>query len=240
MWQGFLSAIQFLTVFPWGLAQAFDARKSLPYFPLCGLLIGAVLMVVDTVAMHFWSPMTASILTLTALAGISGALHLDGLADTADGLYGQRTPEKALAIMKDSRVGAMGMAVVVFCVAVKWAGLAGLAEHRLIFLLIVPAYARSGVLFATRQLPYGRPDGGTGHDFFEIPLGNKDFRMIVIVVVVSLLLGWKALVFNAAFIVIISVMIRYYRHKIGCITGDMLGAMIEVTETLLFLIASAR
>lgn len=240
MWQGFLSAIQFLTVFPWGPAQAFDARKSLPFFPVCGLFIGAVLIVTDTFSRIFWPPLTAGLLTLTVLAAISGALHLDGLADTADGLYASRPPEKALTIMKDSRVGAMGMVAVVFCLALKWAGLAGLEEHRLVCLLIIPAYARSAVLFGTRQLPYGRPDGGTGHDFFQAPLNFKDFLALVIVVLLSLLLGWKTLLINAAFIVTVTGLIRFYRHKIGCITGDMLGAMIEVTETALFLVASAR
>lgn len=240
MWQGFLSAIQFLTVFPCVPSQVFDARKALPFFPVCGLLIGVVLIFTDSVGLIFWSPLTAGLLTLTVLAAISGALHLDGLADTADGLYSRRPPEKALAIMKDSRVGAMGMVAVVLCLALKWAGLAGLEEHRLVCLLIIPAYARSAVLFGTRQLPYGRPNGGTGHDFFQAPLDVGDFLALIIVVLLSLLLGWKAFFINAVFIVTVTGLIRFYRHKIGCITGDMLGAMIEVTETALFLAASAR
>jgi adenosylcobinamide-GDP ribazoletransferase len=240
MWQGFLSAIQFLTIIPWGPPQAFDARKSLPFFPVCGLLIGGVLAVTDTIVLHFWSPLTAGILTLTVLAAISGALHLDGLADTADGLYSRRTSEKALAIMKDSRVGAMGMVTVVFCLGLKWAALTGMDTHRLVYLLIIPAYARSAVLFGTRQLPYGRPDGGTGHDFFQAPLNNKDFRALALVVMLSFLLGWEALIINIAFVLTFTVLIRFYRYKIGCITGDMLGAMIEITETTLFLVASAR
>lgn len=240
MWQGFFSAIRFLTIIPWGPTHTFDARKALPFFPVCGLLIGAGLVVTDTIALYFWPPRTAAILTLTVLAAISGALHLDGLADTADGLYSSRTPEKALSIMKDSRIGAMGMVAVVFCLALKWAGLAGLEAHRMICLLTIPAYARSAVLFGIRQLPYGRPDGGTGHGFFQVPVSNKAFSVLAMVVLLSFLLGWKTLIINAVFIVTVTGLIRFYRHKIGCITGDMLGAMIEITETALFLIASSR
>lgn len=239
MWHGFCSAIRFLTLIPCAGAHHFEPRTALPFFPLCGLLIGAVLLAVDAVAAWFWPPPAASILVLVVLAALTGALHLDGLADSADGLYGQRPPEKALAIMKDSRIGAMGMIAVVTCMALKWAGLSDLTAHRALYLAIIPAYARASVLFGIRLLPYGRPHGGTGQAFFLAPLRNIDFWGLPLVIVVSLLAGWRAVAFNLAFGLTVAGLLLFYRHKLNCVTGDMLGAMIEVTEAALFLVAGA-
>jgi adenosylcobinamide-GDP ribazoletransferase len=240
MWSGFRSAIEFLTIIPFGPNRDFDAGRALPFFPLCGLLIGCILMIADTIGMHLWNPMAASLLTLAAWAAASGALHLDGLADTADGLYSRRQPDEALAIMKDSRIGAMGMIAVVFCLAIKWVGLIGLEEHRLLVVLIIPAYARAAVLFGIQRLPYGRPDGGTGHSFFQTPLTRKAYWGVIGLILLSMLLGWKAVFVNLVFFITVFGMIAYYRRKIGCITGDMLGAMIEITEAALLLTASAK
>lgn len=239
MWHGFCSAIRFLTLIPCAGAHSFEPRTALPFFPLCGLLIGAVLVAVDAIAAWFWTPPATSILVLVVLAALTGALHIDGLADSADGLYGQRPMEKALAIMKDSRIGAMGMVAVVACIAVKWAGLTDLTTNRALYLLIIPAYARASVLFGIRLLPYGRPDGGTGQAFFLAPLRTIDFWGLALVIGVSLLAGWNAVVLNLGFGFIVAGMLLFYRRKLNCITGDMLGAMIEVTEAGLFLIAAA-
>ena len=77
-----------------------------------------------------WSQPVASILDVFLLVIITGALHLDGLGDTADGLYGRRPVEKALAIMKDSRIGAMGVVAIICGLAIKWGGLSGLDADR--------------------------------------------------------------------------------------------------------------
>ena len=165
---------------------------------------------------------------------LTGALHLDGLGDTADGLYGQRTADKALEIMKDSRIGAMALVTVVAALALKACGLAGLGESRFLLLMLIPAYARGAMLFGIRGLPYGRSEEGTGFDLFESPLRAGDFCGLVVVVALSAFVGWRAIVLNLFFIVVVALIILYYRRKIGCITGDMLGAMTELTESALF------
>jgi adenosylcobinamide-GDP ribazoletransferase len=239
-WPSFLSAVQFLTVIPCGRGTAFNAREALPFFPLCGLLIGAILVGIHTLSGIWWPGPVVALLDVVGLAALTGALHLDGLADTADGLYGHRTPEQALAIMKDSRIGAMGTVSVICCLAAKWAGLAHMVGHTSIWLLLVPAYARSAVLLGTKFLPYGRPDGGTGHAFFQTPLGIRDFWGIGLLVGISLFSGRTLVGINLGFAVTVFIILGWYRKKIRCITGDMLGAMIEVTEAALFLIAAAR
>lgn len=239
-WPAFLSAVQFLTIIPCGRRAAFDARAALPFFPLGGLLIGTILMGIHTVSGLWWPHPVVALLDVVGLAGLTGALHLDGLADTVDGLYGHRPPEQALAIMKDSRIGSMGAISVICCLAAKWAGLAHIVGPAPIWLLLVPAYARSAVLFGTKYLPYGRPGGGTAHAFFQTPVGIKDFWGIGLLVGISLFSVPALIGLNLGFALTVFMVLGWYRKKIRCITGDMLGAMIEVTEAVLFLVAAVR
>jgi adenosylcobinamide-GDP ribazoletransferase len=240
MWRAFLSAMQFLTIIPIPARIPFSAESATPFFPVIGLVIGLLLCWIDRAALMLWEPSVAAAIDVIVLVAVSGALHLDGLADTADGLYGRRPPDLALAIMKDSRIGSMGMIAVVLCLAAKWGGIYGLNIHRVTALVLVPAYSRAAVLFGMRLLPYGRPQGGTGQVFFQTPLKVMDFWAFLLVVLLSLSLGVKALAANIGFLVLVVLLLGFYRRRMGCITGDMLGAMIEVTEAALFLILSAR
>jgi adenosylcobinamide-GDP ribazoletransferase len=171
------------------------------------------------------------------LAVLTGAFHIDGLGDTADGLLSPRSSDRALEIMKDSRLGTMGLVAILFGLALKWGGIAGLNTHRAVLLITVPAYARAGILFAMRYLPYGRPDG-TGKPFFSERISLKHFWGLIFPIGLSLILGFKAIWLNIAFVMIIGMVLLFYKKRMGCITGDMLGAMTEVTEAGLFLIAS--
>lgn len=240
MLRNFIAGIQFLTILPCGPTQTLDTRKALPLFPLCGLIIGGLLLLLDVAASHFWNRSIVAVVDVVGLVIISGALHLDGLADTADGLYGRRPPEKALAIMKDSRIGAIGMVAVVCCLAIKWAGLSGIETDRALALLLVPAFARGTILFGIRRLPYGRPQGGTGLSFFQHPLRIRDYWGVAVLVLPALLTGWGAVWITAGVLGLTLLVLTYYQHKINCITGDMLGALIEISEAGLFLILAAR
>ncbi|MCK7507856.1 MAG: adenosylcobinamide-GDP ribazoletransferase [Desulfobacterales bacterium] len=119
-----------------------------PWFPAVGLLLGALLALFDLAAARLLEPVTAAaVLDVVLLAVLTGAFHLDGLGDTADGLFSHRPRERMLEIMKDSRIGAMGVVAVVPVLAVKWAGISGLsATPRRLLLILVPAYARCGIL----------------------------------------------------------------------------------------------
>ena len=236
--RNFISAIQFITILPVGRAETFDPPKMIPYFPIVGLALGILTALFDLIMVNLWSKPVVSLLDLIFLALLTGAFHIDGLGDTADGLLGQRSKEKMLAIMKDSRLGTMGLVAIVFALSLKWAGISGLDGHRSVWLILVPAYARGGMLFGIRLLDYGRPAGGTGLEFFRHKLGNFAFWGFLVLMAISVLLGWKALWLNFCFGVVTAVIIWYYKRRIGCITGDMLGAMTEITEAGLFLLAS--
>jgi adenosylcobinamide-GDP ribazoletransferase len=234
----FISALQFITILPVGKPGPFDPPKMMPFFPVVGILLGLLVALFDRLAVFFWDEPVVALLDVILLAIVTGAFHLDGLGDTADGLLGVRPRDKALTIMKDSRIGAMGLVAVVFGLALKWGGIAGLDVNRSLLLVIIPAYARSGVLFGIRFLEYGRPDGGTGLEFFKETPKPAAFWGLALPVGLSLFLGLKALWLNLCFMIITSTILYYYKKRMGCITGDMLGAMIELSEAGLFLLVS--
>ncbi len=234
----FIAATQFITILPLGKAETFDPPKMIPHFPVVGLLLGILLALFDYVASRLWSIPVASLLDVIFLAMLTGAFHLDGLGDSADGLLGQRSKEKALTIMKDSRLGTMGLVAIVFGLTLKWAGIAGLEANRSLLLVLVPAYARAGMLFGMRFLEYGRPAGGTGVDFFKSKLKWSAFWGLTAPVVMSVFLGWTAFWLILSFVALTALLIWYYKRRLGCITGDMLGAMAEVLEAGLFLLVS--
>ena len=231
------AALQFITILPLGKARSFDPPKMVPYFPLVGILLGLILALFDAFAAKFWAPPVVALLDVILLAVLTGAFHLDGLGDTADGLLGPRPRDKALEIMKDSRLGTMGLVAILFGLALKWGGINGLDAHRAIFLIVIPAYARAGILFGMRYLPYGRPDG-TGKPFFSEKLSSKHFWGLIFPIGLSLSLGIRAIGLNLAFAIIIVMILLFYKKRMGCITGDMLGAMVEITEAGLFLMMS--
>ena len=233
-----ISAIQFITILPVGRTGTFNPPKMIPYFPMVGLGLGVLTAMFDLAVMNLWNRSVASLLDVIFLALLTGAFHIDGLGDSADGLLGQRSKEKTLAIMKDSRLGTMGLVAIVFGLSLKWAGITGLDTHRSLWLILVPAYARSGMLFGMRLLKYGRPAGGTGIEFFKEKLSISAFWGLLVLVACSVMLGRQALWLNLGFGAITGVIIWYYKRRIGCITGDMLGAMTEITEAGLFLLAS--
>jgi len=233
-----IAALQFLTIIPLGKSAIYDPKGMIPFFPIVGLIIGGLLSIFDHVALRFWPEPVTAVLDVVLLAVITAALHVDGLGDTADGLMGHRNREKALAIMKDSRIGVMGLVAIVCTLAVKWGGIMHLNDHRMLLLVLVPAYSRSAIIFGIRFLEYGRPEGGTGYDFFGEPLKWSAFQWMLIPVILSIFLGWKGFWLNLIFAVLTITIIFYYKKRMGCITGDMLGAMIEVTESLLFLFVS--
>jgi adenosylcobinamide-GDP ribazoletransferase len=235
--KNFISAIQFLTIFPVGKAGAFDPEGMLPFFPMTGMMLGLMLSGADMIFSQLWHESAAAVLDVVLLAVLTGALHIDGLGDTADGLYGNRPRERRLAIMKDSRIGAMGLVAVVCGLAVKWGGILSLNEHRQLLLLIIPAYSRAGMLFGFRFLEYGRPEGGTAHAFFGNRLRWSAFAGLLIPVAISFFAGWRGLWLNLVFAGTVAVILLFYKKRMGCITGDMLGAMCEITESVLFLMA---
>jgi len=233
-----IAALEFLTLLPLGKPLSFDPKGMIPYFPAVGIILGVLVSIFDQAASRLWTEPVVAVLDVGLLIVLTGALHLDGLGDTADGLLGHRTREQALTVMKDSRIGVMGLAAIIGGLSVKWAGIMSLDAHRSLLLIIIPAYARGGMLFGMRFLEYGRPDSGTGRPFFKDPLNIVAFWGLLIPMALTYFLGWRGIWLIFIFAITITTILYYYKKRLGCITGDMLGAMAEITESVLFLLVS--
>ena len=233
-----IAAIQFLTILPLGKPKIFDPKGMIPFFPIVGLILGGLVLIFDRAAMRLWSEPVVAMLDVILLVVLTGAFHLDGLGDAADGLFGHRSKEEALAVMKDSRIGVMGLVAIVCGLSIKWCGIMELQAHRSLLLVIIPAYARGGMIFGIRFLEYGRPNGGTGHPFFGNRLKISAFCGLFVTLLLSLFLGWRCVWLNLVYAIITTAILLYYKKRIKCITGDMLGAMVEISESALFLLVS--
>ena len=236
--RNFFSAVQFITILPWGRAEKFDPQGMIPFFPIVGIALGVLTALFDFVAVSFWGKSVASLLDVIFLLILTGAFHVDGLGDSADGLLGQRPKDRILEIMKDSRLGTMGLVAILAGLSMKWAGIAGLDDNRALLLIIIPSLARGSMLFGMRYLPYGRPEGGTGIDFFKHDLKPSAFWGLTLPLMLAVFLGWQFIWLVVCYASITAGLIRYYKKRLGCITGDMLGAMTEISEAGLFLLLS--
>ncbi|HSL62404.1 MAG TPA: adenosylcobinamide-GDP ribazoletransferase [Desulfotignum sp.] len=238
------SCLLFLTILPVGRDAAYSPMGMIRFFPVAGLILGSLLIFTDLAASRLWPLPVVAVMDILCLVILTGAFHLDGLGDTADGIFSHRSRDRALEIMKDSRIGMMGLVAVVCVLAGKLAGIYAVKTgsgtgDTLLILLLVPAYARASMIFGIRFLPYGRTDTGTGLDLFAAPLGVKDFTYCLIPLCLSLFLGYKGLVLNLAFAISGLGLLWFYKKKMNCITGDMLGAMTEILEAVLFLACGA-
>jgi adenosylcobinamide-GDP ribazoletransferase len=237
MIKNFTAALRFLTILPLGKQADFPGHRMVPYFPLAGLILGLFLAFTDRMLQLVFPLSIVSLIDVVFLAVMTGALHLDGLADTADGLFSHRSPQDALKIMKDSHVGTMGVLALIFVLGTKWAGIASIHEYRAVYLILIPAYARGAFTIAIYSLDYVRPEGGTGKEFFADNKSITSLGWLLALLVFSLWLGFRGMILNGVFIAIVALVTLYYKKRFGGITGDMLGALGEVTEAGLFLVA---
>ena len=225
----FFSALGFLTILPVPRGSFRAGGKPVLYFPLVGLLIGCLLWVVDAVGAR-WAPAEVrATCDVLFLAAISGALHLDGLADSADGLFSHRSRQEVLQIMKDPRVGVMGVLAVLFCLGLKWTALLKLA-NREIWLLAAPALARSAQGIALVCMDYAGEPNSLSKPWFQ---KNNYFLLLGIVVPLALpfyLDITTGLATVAGFLVFTAVLLCYFRRRLGGVTGDTVGALSECVE----------
>ncbi|WP_320043353.1 adenosylcobinamide-GDP ribazoletransferase [uncultured Desulfobacter sp.] len=236
------ACVAFITILPTGKKPVYSPLGMIRFFPVVGLIIGALLAITDFLASMVWAAPAAALVDLIFLVAVTGAFHLDGLGDTADGMFSHRSRERALEIMKDSRTGMMGLVAVVLGLATKLAGIWSVKiscspGQAMAIFLIVPAFSRAAMIFGIKYLNYGRKSGGTGKDLFDRPLNSKDFYLCLIPLSLSLLLGFKGLILILGFVLGCAAILTFYKRKMNCITGDMLGAMTEVMEAWLFMAA---
>lgn len=235
----FLIALQFLTTIPVRLPTIPSAQQnawSILFYPVIGTMIGGILY-----AMAFYLSdlplVLLSSLILVVWIWLTGGLHLDGLADSADawvGGFGDR--ERTLAIMKDPACGPIGVISIVVLCMLKWSSLYVLLQQQQYwFLIFVPMLGRLSPLFLFLTTPYVRNNGLGTQMMQYLPK-----KLCLLVFIVSLLFFiWIGQTLAGLLILIFLLALCYLRHKmcqrLGGMTGDTIGASVELIEMLMLL-----
>lgn len=237
--RSYLLALSFLTVLPvknMSLAEEDDMNRSLYYYPLVGITLGIILAAFAWLFFTLDLGLAGDAFLIALLVMLTGGLHLDGLMDTSDGLMSRKERNEKLGIMKDSRVGAMGVIACLLVLILKVAFIAEIPFPEKIWaLLLAPAIGRWTCVYGIIKFPYARSNLGSKSPF---SLNNKNLILFVttisVIVLVVLFFNWKGLlIFGSAFIFCHIVFTLISRSLAG-LTGDNYGALVELTETVVF------
>ncbi len=247
----FLTALVYFTrvPLPQRLARwvGFEPRylnAAARYFPLVGLLVGAVGALATWAAMQWWPPGVAILLGMAATLMLTGAFHEDGLADCVDAFGGGYRSEDVLRIMHDSRIGAFGAIVLVVALLLKWqlllaiGGRSGLAT---LLLVLVAAHGASRAMAASylASLDYVRDEGKAKPVAQRLSGAGLFFALACGVLPLWLVSPLFAAVSILALAVLRFALGRYFVRRIGGYTGDCLGMAQQLAELLLYLVAAA-
>ncbi len=232
-----ISALTLLTIVPVPRRCCQTTRaagKSLAWFPAIGLLLGIVLALALYLTRAVLPDQVAAALVVALWAGLTGALHLEALADCGDGLAATASPERRQEIMHDPRVGAFGVVAVVLVLLVKFAAIASL--HDLGFLILSPILARWALVLAA-TFPLARNTGMAV--LFRDGFGRGQLlAATVCAALASAAFGWRGL---AAFVMACAIVLlfaRLARNRLGGMNGDVYGAIGEVVEAVILVLAS--
>ncbi|MCK5130734.1 MAG: adenosylcobinamide-GDP ribazoletransferase [Candidatus Sabulitectum sp.] len=235
------AGIRFLTILPMGKPgeNPEELRKSVPFFPLAGLLIGFLCSVLLYFPLSLLTGLVPSVLAVAILVGMSGGLHMDGLADTYDGFMSHTGRDRIMLIMKDSRVGTMGVLAVVFVIMIKVAAFSVLSKDQFLrVLLLTPAVGRWAMVQQICFMPYVR-DKGLGSIFRQkSKVFTSIFSSVLSLGAVFALLGMNGLFCFAATAVVLLLFSVWCSKMIGGATGDTYGASSEISEAVFLLLAA--
>ncbi len=260
-----IAAFQFLTRLPIPVQIDYTDRvfqRSVIFYPLAGFVIGLLLLLAGEGLKPCPACDARSCSAAGVLGRLTGGLHLDGLMDTADGILSHRPREQMLEIMKDSRVGAMGVIVCVLHLFLKFSLLYTLLDAEqmerggVCFLLaIVPIWSRWFMVAAIHGWPYARRDSGLGSFFRGVTKWHVTLSSIVALftttLFITIVFTWPAdssmvsfsltygltIIFSFAIGTILTgwLLATYISRKLGGLTGDTYGALNELLEALLLL-----
>jgi len=227
-----------------GLLTTFGRRggvlssRSLLWFPVIGAALGGIVGGAWWVADRAWTPLPAAVIVIVVDLAVTGMLHVDGLADSADGLLPHATRERRLEIMRTADVGAFGVAVVAVTL-LAW--VAALSSQPVSVLLVVALWcaARALVAVVPAVLPAARPGGMAAH------LVDGATRWTVLAIPAAIAVGawgagWAGAAGVTAGVVGGIAVLAVAARRVGGFTGDVLGATIVLTETVGLLVAAAR
>lgn len=241
----FFIAVQFFTRLPiprWvGFEQAWLHHAS-RYFPLVGIVVGAIAAGVYAVAALVFPAPVAAVLSTAASIYATGAFHEDGFADTCDGLGGGMTRERVLEIMKDSRVGAYGAIGVVCMLAAKCTTLAMLAPSSAIgALLLAHPLSRLAATSLIWRMEYARAEGKAKPLAERMTTAEFGIASVTVAIAAAVLVATDALDLRALLAALVASglatwwLARKFARRIGGYTGDCLGAVQQLVEVVIYL-----
>ena len=242
MLRQFLIALQFMTVFrlrgELGETDQ-DLAASVGYYPLVGLVLGGLLAICSVLFTILFPPLVSGLLLVLALAVFTYGLHLDGLADTADGLFSHRDKGRKLEIMKDSSVGVFGVLALVFILGLKTVLLTELTfpEARPA-LVLFPMWGRLAVSLTACLSIYARESGGLGQPFINLAGSRELYLAAGTSLIFSAFWGLPGLTAMLAVILAAVGGVWLWRRLLGGVTGDILGAVAETCECLGLLVVA--
>jgi len=213
--------------------SAGDSGRAAVWYPFVGLVIGAFTWLVWKGTALIFPPWVAAVVTLLVWVVLTGGLHLDGLADCCDGLLASTSVERRLEIMKDPRIGAFGVTGLILILLVKAAALASLTPVFSFSILLAASLARFCILPAA-LVPLARPSG-MGADF---ALGFRRSFILwgaVIPLVIAFLLGIRGVGAILVGLSALSLILLFARSRIGGVTGDVFGMIVEIVEAVVLL-----
>ena len=235
----FLLALQFLTIIPLKIKGVDDKNiaSSMIYFPLVGILLGAVLIALN----YFFSVLrlpliSANIILVVSLAILTGGMHLDGLSDTADAFLSGKSKDEMLVIMRDPHIGVMGVLSLISAIILKIALLFSInSPLKFTALILMCVLSRWSVVPVMFFFPYARTDGKAG-----VFIRGMNLKILVLSTIVSAICAFLVWHINGLIVLLITAAAAYAfgkfaSRKIGGITGDTLGATIELTELVILL-----
>lgn len=231
--------IQFLTRIPLPIAieaETKDFEKGVVYFPVIGMLVGLLLFGVIKLFLGYIDTLTLSVLLVFFEVLVTGGLHLDGLADSFDGLFSYRDKERMLEIMKDSRIGSNGVLILIFTLLFKTVLVNQILLNNLLgAILIMPAISRAMTVFASRISPYAR-ENGMGNFFIGKVNNVQLFLGLLVTLLWTYLFSPESIWMLIPSLITTGLWCRMCHHKIGGMTGDTLGANTELQEILILLL----
>lgn len=237
--QDFITGFQFLTRVPIVVQSEWSVEsfgRSVKFFPIIGGIIGILLSGFAYAVQSFWGVkvpihfMAIGVILIEIF--LTGGLHCDGLMDTVDGIFSGRSRERMLEIMKDSRVGAFGAMSFSLLMLVKYSLIMDIEPMSLpLALLVMPIVSRSAVVIGITRYPYARADG-LGKEFYQCSHRHTLYIAGIMAVVLLIPLGRIAIISGIVGIAIAAVVCQYVSGKLGGLTGDVYGAIIEITEIM--------
>ncbi|NDJ79249.1 MAG: adenosylcobinamide-GDP ribazoletransferase [Chloroflexi bacterium] len=234
-WTDLRSALAFLTILPIGWPRDSRPGRSFAYYPLVGVVVGGAISIVASI--RFLPADLVAFLALLTWVVLTGGLHLDGFGDACDGLLATVEPAHRLEIMKDPRTGTWAVTGLILLLLGKWIALAGVAAHQLI---LPPIIGRWAMVLAVYYFPYARTSG-TGA-YFRDGLGRWQVAVATLLtVLVAAACGWPAGVIILVAPITVGGVGLWASHRLGGgLTGDVYGALCELTELLCLVVLNVK